>query len=130
MPSRKLRAAIGLPEASCVSMYSRRFATASTYVVYLPLDSPIYEELDTLNSLGYLDDYLDEIKPISRIEAARLTIEAQAHIADSSRPDQIARDIVRVDAIGVRHAHRLCAPRIGDRVEALLRLERRGRARG
>src|SRR5258706_14076486 len=70
-------------------------ATASTYVVYIPLDSPIYEELDTLNSLGYLDDYLDEIKPISRIEAARLTIEAQAHVADSSRPDQIAREIVR-----------------------------------
>lgn len=70
-------------------------ASASTYVVYIPLDSPIYEELDTLNSLGYLDDYLDEIKPISRIEAARLTIEAQAHVADSSRPDQIAREIVR-----------------------------------
>jgi len=31
----------------------------------------------TLNGLGYLDDYLDEIKPNSRIEAARLTLEAQ-----------------------------------------------------
>ena len=72
-----------------------RLADASTYVVYLPLDSPIYEELDTLNSLGYLDDYLDEIKPISRIEAARLTIEARAHLNDAPRPDQIARDIVR-----------------------------------
>ncbi len=40
-------------------------AGASTYVVFLPLDSPIYDELDTLNSLGYLEDYLDEIKPIS-----------------------------------------------------------------
>jgi len=72
-----------------------RVAIASTYVVFLPLDSPIYDELDTLDSLGYLDDYLDEIKPISRIEAARLTIEAQNHIADSSGPDAIAREIVR-----------------------------------
>ncbi len=40
-------------------------AFASTYVVYIPLDSPIYDELDTLNSFGYLDSYLDEIKPIA-----------------------------------------------------------------
>jgi hypothetical protein len=72
-----------------------RPAGASTYVVFLPLDSPIYDEFDTLNSLGYLDDYLDEIRPISRIEAARLTIEAQGHIGDASRTDTIAREIVR-----------------------------------
>ena len=68
---------------------------ASTYVVYIPLDSPIYDELDTLNSLGYIPDYLDEIKPISRIEAARLTIEAQQHLSDAPVPDAIAREIVR-----------------------------------
>jgi hypothetical protein len=72
-----------------------RLASASTYVVFLPLDSPLYDEFDTLNSLGYLDDYLDEIKPISRIEAARLTIEAQSHLADAANPDSIAREIVR-----------------------------------
>jgi hypothetical protein len=72
-----------------------RPAGASTYVVFLPLDSPIYDELDTLNSLGYLEDYLDEIKPISRIEAARLTIEAQARLGDAAHPDTIAREIVR-----------------------------------
>ena len=70
-------------------------ARASTYVVFLPLDSPIYDELDALNSLDYLDDYLDEIKPISRIEAARLTIEAQANLDDAARPDMIAGEIIR-----------------------------------
>jgi len=70
-------------------------AGASTYVVFLPLDSPIYDELDVLNSLDYLDDYLDEIKPISRIEAARLTIEAQANLDDASQPDTLAGEIVR-----------------------------------
>lgn len=72
-----------------------RPAGASTYVVFLPLDSPIYDELDTLNSLGYLIDYLDEIKPISRLEAARLTIEAQAHLDEALHPDTIAREIVQ-----------------------------------
>ena len=73
---------------------ARGVAVGSTYIVYIPLDSPIYDELDTLNSLGYLDDYLDEIKPISRIEAARLTIEAQARLGDATRPDSIAREII------------------------------------
>lgn len=74
----------------CVS----RAALASTYVVYIPLDSPIYEELDTLNSLGYLDTYLDEIKPISRVEAARLVLEAQSLLSGSETPDAVARTIV------------------------------------
>lgn len=61
-------------------------AWASTYVVYIPLDDPIYNELSTLNGLGYLDTYLSEIKPISRIEAARLTLEAQRQVDDKPNP--------------------------------------------
>lgn len=48
-------------------------AACSTYVVYVPLDSPIYVQLDTLNGLGVLETYLEEVRPISRVEAARLT---------------------------------------------------------
>jgi Capsule assembly protein Wzi len=59
-------------------------ADASTYVVYIPLDSPIYDELDTLNSLGMLETYLEEIKPIARVEAARLTLEAERIMSDTS----------------------------------------------
>ena len=59
---------------------------ASTYVVYIPLDDPIYQELDTLNGLGYLKTYLSEIRPISRIEAARLTLEAQANLENRQDP--------------------------------------------
>ncbi len=81
--------------ATALALAIARSAGASTYVVFLPLDSPIYDELDILNSLGYLYDYLDEVKPISRIEAARLTIEAQLHLDDASNPDTIAREIVR-----------------------------------
>jgi hypothetical protein len=78
-----------------VTLLLAPLASASTYVVYLPLNSPIYDQLDALNSLGYLDDYLDEIKPISRVEAARLTIQAQANFSDTLHPDMIARELIR-----------------------------------
>ena len=72
-----------------------RLAAASTYVAFIPLDDSIYDELETLDSLGYLDDYLDAVKPISRIEAARLTLEARRRLSDAPNPDPIAAEIVR-----------------------------------
>lgn len=69
-------------------------AGASTYAVYIPLDSSIYNELETLNGLGYLDTYLDEIKPISRIEAARLTLEAERNFGDARRADPLANSMI------------------------------------
>jgi hypothetical protein len=68
-------------------------ARASTYVVYIPLDSPIYQELDTLEGLGLLNTYLPEVKPISRIEAARLTLEAERILDD--HPEPLAGSLVR-----------------------------------
>jgi len=69
---------------------------ASTYVVFIPLDSPVYEELDTLNGLGYLDTWLNEIKPISRIEAARLTLEAENNLEQAvPGADPLAHELVR-----------------------------------
>ena len=72
-------------------------AKASTYVVYLPLDSPIYRQLDTLNGLGLLDTYLPEVRPISRIEAARLTLEAQRHLvlSEPAIPPTFALHLIR-----------------------------------
>lgn len=70
-------------------------AGASTYAVYIPLDSSIYTELETLNGLGYLQTYLDEIKPISRVEAARLTLEAGRDLERSHRRDPLARSLIR-----------------------------------
>ncbi len=76
-------------------------ARASTYAVYIPLDSPIYKELDTLNGLGLLLSYMDTIKPISRVEAARLVLEAERHFEiheqgeDGLEDDDLARPILR-----------------------------------
>jgi hypothetical protein len=70
-------------------------ALASTYAAYIPLDSPIYLELETLNGLGWLDTYLDEIRPISRVEAARLTIEAERRLEDSEQADRLASSLIR-----------------------------------
>ena len=68
-------------------------ARSSTYVVYIPLDSPIYQELDTLDGLGMLDTFLQEVKPISRVEAARLTLEAERILDD--HPEPLADSLVR-----------------------------------
>jgi hypothetical protein len=72
-------------------------AQASTYAVFIPLDDPIYYELDTLDGLGLLDSYLPEIKPISRVEAARLVIEARDNLASDS-PDHAAAAVPLADA--------------------------------
>lgn len=77
-----------------------RRAQASTYVVFIPLDSPIYQELDTLNGLGLLYSYVDTIKPISRVEAARLVLEAERHYEqheqgeDGLEDDDLARPLL------------------------------------
>jgi hypothetical protein len=70
-------------------------ASASTYVVYVPLDSPIYWELETLNGLGLLDTYLDEVRPISRVEGARLTLEAEHNLKEDPRPEPLARRMIK-----------------------------------
>jgi capsule assembly protein Wzi len=69
---------------------------SSTYVAYIPLDSSIYTELDTLDGLGYLDTYFREIKPISRVEAARLALEAEANLDVADRASPLARSILEV----------------------------------
>jgi Capsule assembly protein Wzi len=68
---------------------------ASTYCVYIPLDSPIYDELDTLNGLGALDTYLAEIRPITRVEAARLTLEAERNLEKPEAQSGLAKTLVR-----------------------------------
>src|SRR5208282_4069051 len=69
---------------------------ASTYVVMIPLDSTIYDELDSLNGLGYLDTYFPEIKPISRVEAARLTLEAERNMRLDEHSEPLAVQMTRV----------------------------------
>ncbi|HTY56201.1 MAG TPA: capsule assembly Wzi family protein [Candidatus Binataceae bacterium] len=71
-------------------------ARASTYVVYIPLNSSIYQELDTLDGLGWLDTYLAGIKPISRVEAARLTLEAEHNLTASENADALAETMIHV----------------------------------
>jgi Capsule assembly protein Wzi len=77
------------------SIFIAQASWASTYVVFVPLDDPIYVQLDTLNGLGLLYTYIDEIKPISRVEAARLTLEAERSAAKSELPNALAEMLVR-----------------------------------
>src|SRR5215472_19028832 len=68
---------------------------ASTYVVMIPLDSPIYMELETLDGLGYLDTYFSEIRPFSRIEAARLTLEAERNMKLDDQYEPLAVQLTK-----------------------------------
>ncbi len=81
--------------AAACSVMAARSARASTYVVYVALDDPVYQELDTLNGLGLLDDYISEVRPIARVEAARLVLEAEQNLSDSEQPDPLAQSIIK-----------------------------------
>ena len=56
-------------------------AAAATVSAGVPLDSWIYPAIDKLAGLGLIDSALQGSRPFSRLEAARLTREAQAHAA-------------------------------------------------
>ena len=114
---------LGLPLAlsTVLGMLLAVSAWASTYVVYIPLDSTIYNELETLNGLGYLDTYLSEVKPISRVEAARLTLEAQANMTDSERLDPLARSIVAALRRQLRDEVGWLQHNVEDRLPAMVR---------
>src|SRR5260370_29960289 len=71
-----------------------RPAFASTYAAYIPLDSSIYDELDTLNNLGLADSYLSEIQPISRVEAARIVVEAESKLSEMQSQNAVARSVI------------------------------------
>ncbi len=71
-----------------------RPAFASTYAVYVPLDSSIYDELGTLNDLGLADSYISEIQPITRVEAARITVDAEAKLSEMQDQNEVARSCI------------------------------------
>ena len=71
-----------------------RPAFASTYAAYIPLDSSIYDELATLNDLGLADSYIAEIQPITRVEAARITVEAESKLSEMQHQNELARSVI------------------------------------
>lgn len=81
----KSRYAAAMAVAVAWLMLAAHSARASTYVVYVALDDPVYQELDTLNGHGLLYDYLSEVKPIAQVEAARLVLEAERNLDDSEQ---------------------------------------------
>jgi Capsule assembly protein Wzi len=87
---------MGLPLmlAALVTTWLARPVLASTYAAYIPLDSSIYDELATLNDLGLADSYISEIQPISRVEAARITVEAEAKLSEMQNQNELARSVI------------------------------------
>src|SRR5579885_3246991 len=92
---RPRRAAIRAAPLLCL-LWLGGSAAASTYVVMIPLQSPIYDELETLDGLGYLDTYFSEIRPFSRVEAARLTLEAERNMRMEDKFEPLAVQLTKV----------------------------------
>jgi len=88
--SAQILVAIGL-----LVLVAVRAAGASTYVVMIPLDSPIHPELETLDGLGYLETYFSEIRPFSRVEAARLTLETESNMKMEDKYEPLAVQLTR-----------------------------------
>src|SRR5258708_10560865 len=80
--------------AALALVWIARPAFASTYAAYIPLDSSIYDELDTLNDLGLADSYLEEIQPISRVEAALITVESEAQLSERQNQNALALNVI------------------------------------
>jgi hypothetical protein len=93
-PARRIKFPLMLA-ALAIALVARP-AFASTYAAYVPLDSSIYDELATLNDLGLADSYLSEIQPISRVEAARITVEAESKLSEmqTQSQNQLARNVI------------------------------------
>jgi hypothetical protein len=91
-PARRIKFPLMLA-AIAIALVARP-AFASTYAAYIPLDSSIYYELATLNDLGLADSYLSEIQPISRVEAARITVEAESKLSEMQSQNQLARSVI------------------------------------
>jgi hypothetical protein len=62
----------------------------------IPLDSPVYVYLEKLNGLGLIDTDIHGLKPYSKAEAARLTLEAEDNL-DKLGPDasELAKQVIR-----------------------------------
>jgi hypothetical protein len=91
-PARRIKFPLML--AALAIAFVARPAFASTYAAYIPLDSSIYDELATLNDLGLADSYLSEIQPISRVEAARIVVEAESKLSEMQSQNQLARSVI------------------------------------
>src|SRR5260370_27024094 len=91
-PARRIKFPLMLAVAAIAWIARRAFA--STYAAYIPLDSSIYDELATLNDLGLADSYLSEIQPISRVEAARITVEAESKLSEMQSQNALARSVI------------------------------------
>jgi len=68
------------------------FGSASS--ANLPLDSPVYSDLDKLSGLGLIDSSLQGMRPYTRLEAARQVAEARGH-ATAGDATAVVRQILR-----------------------------------
>ena len=87
---------------------------------YVPLDSWIYPALDRMEALGYLPKYVQAIRPIARMEAARLTL----HLQETTGYPEVHSEAARVVGelrreFAVELANLEGAPNVGTQLESV-----------
>jgi len=86
---------------------------------YLPLDSWVYAALDRLQALGYLPTYVEAIRSLTRMECARLTLEAQENVGYPEARNESARVVAALrEEFAVELANLEGAPNIGAQLES------------
>ena len=86
---------------------------------FVPLDSWIYPALDRLAALGYLPKYVQAIRPLARLECARLTLQAQENTGypeSSDEPARVVRELRREFAVELANLEG--APNTGFQLES------------
>ena len=61
----------------------------------IPLDSPIYLYLEKLSGMGLVTSDVRGLKPFSRAEAARLTLEAEKRLIEQPSTQPFAKDLIQ-----------------------------------
>jgi len=72
-------------------------ALANSMSAPLPLDSWVYPALDKLAGTGLIDSSLQGSRPYTRLEAARLTLEARQHARADKAPRAIFESLDRLE---------------------------------
>ncbi len=86
---------------------------------YVPLDSWVYPALDRLEALGYLPKYVQAIRPLARLECARLTLQAQEIVGYPEVNNESAKVIGQLrQEFAIELANLEGAPNVGVQLES------------
>ncbi len=87
---------------------------------YIPLDSWVYPALDRLAALGYLPKYVQAVRSLTRLQCARLTLDAQENVGYPEVANESARVVGELRReFAIELANLEGAPNVGTQLESI-----------